>query len=274
VARRRKSNRALSRRTRAVLVGLGLIGTAFLVWLDQHGISLPGWGPSTPRQQTLATDMDRYHGQRFSVVKVVDGDTLHLGTPDLGGDSTKVRLLGIDAPEIGTNRSERMYFAEEATAFAKGMALNKEVRVYLDERAGSRDRYQRLLAYLELPDGRFLNEELLSEGYVYADRRFKHSYYQKYLQLEASARSQGKGLWRSVTPEQMPPWLQKRLGKQSSIGPGRSLQVVLPDLAVERPFADPQNLGGLLAVALRPGQRVGDGLLLQLVQRDAGQTGR
>ena len=218
--------------------------------------------------------MDRYHGQRFSVVKVVDGDTLHLGTPDLGGDSTKVRLLGIDAPEMGTNRSAKMYFAEEATAFAKRLALGKEVRVFLDERAGSRDRYQRLLAYIELPDGKFLNEELLSEGCAYADRRFKHGYYQKYLQLEAGARSLGKGLWKNITPEQMPPWLQKQLNKQSSIISGRNLQVVLPDFAVERSLADPQNLGGLLAIALRPGQRVGDGFLLQLVQRDTGQTRR
>ena len=102
-----------------------------------------------------------------------------------------------------------MYFAEESTAFARHLALDKAVSVYLDERAGSRDRYERLLAYLELPDGRFLNEELLSEGYAYADRRFRHSYYQKYLQLEAGARSGGRGLWKDVTAEQMPPWLQR-----------------------------------------------------------------
>jgi endonuclease YncB( thermonuclease family) len=263
VARRRRSNRALSRRARAVLVGLGLIATALLVWLDRHGISPPGPEPASSRQQTLATDMARYHGQSFEVVRVVDGDTLHLGTPDLGGDSTKVRLLGIDAPEMGTNRSERMYFSAEATAFARQMALGRKVRVYLDERAGSRDRYRRLLAYLELPDGKFLNEELLSEGCVYADRRFRHSYSQKYLQLEASARSLGKGLWKNVKPEQMPPWLQKRLNNPSSSDNHQSiLQVVLPDLAVERPLADPEDLGGLLAIALRPGQRVGDGLLL------------
>lgn len=209
MAHRRKSNRAISRRTRAVLVGIGLIGTALLVWLDRN-VTSPRWsGPSTSRSQTLATDMARYQGQRFLVVKVVDGDTLDIDAPDLGRDSTKVRLLGIDAPEMGTNRSERMYFAEEATALARRLALGKEVGVYLDERAGSRDRYQRLLAYIELPDGRFLNEELLSEGYAYADRRFRHSYYQKYLQLEAGARAVGQGLWKGVTPEQMPPWLQK-----------------------------------------------------------------
>jgi endonuclease YncB( thermonuclease family) len=243
-----------------------VIATALLVWLDRNGIPLPGSGPSTSRQQTLATDMERYHGQRFTVVKVVDGDTLHLDAADLGGESTKVRLLGIDAPEMGTNRSARMYYAEETTTFARRLALGKEMRVYLDERAGSRDRYQRLLAYIELPDGKFLNEELLSEGYAYADRRFKHSYYQKYLQLEAGAHSLGKGLWKNVKPEQMPPWRQKQFDKQATLGLSQDLQIVLSDLAVERALANPQDLGGLLAIALRPGQRVGDGLLLQLVQ--------
>jgi micrococcal nuclease len=209
LARRRTSKRALSRRKRAVLVSLSLIGTAFLIWFDRS-VASPRWsGPSASHGQAFATDSARYQGQKFRVVKVVDGDTLHLAAPDLGHDVTKVRLLGIDAPEMGTSTSEKMYFAEESTAFARRLALDKVVSVYLDERAGSRDRYERLLAYIELPDGEFLNEELLSEGYAYADRRFRHSSYQKYLQLETGARSGGRGLWKDVTPEQMPPWLQR-----------------------------------------------------------------
>jgi micrococcal nuclease len=155
-------------------------------------------------------DQARYQGRTFSVVKVVDGDTLHIAPPSMADDVTRVRLLGIDAPEMGTGKSGSMYFAEEATAFARRLALGKEVGVHLDERAKSRDRYGRLLAYIELQDGKFLNEELLSEGYAYADRRFRHSYYQKYLQLEAGARALGQGLWKAVTPEQMPPWLQRK----------------------------------------------------------------
>jgi len=209
LARRRKRNRALSRRNRAVLIGFSLIGTALLVWLDRN-VTTPRWsGPPASQHQSVATDLARYHDQKFLVVNVVDGDTLHLAAPDLGNDVTKVRLLGIDAPEMGPSKSERMYFADQSTAFARRMALDKVVGVYLDERAGSRDRYERLLAYIELPDGRFLNEELLSQGYAYADRRFRHSYYQKYLQLETAARSSGQGLWKQVTPAQMPPWLQK-----------------------------------------------------------------
>jgi micrococcal nuclease len=199
----------MSRRKRAVLVSFSLIGMAFLVWFDRSVTSPRGPGPSASHRPSFATDLARYHGQKSLVVRVVDGDTLHIAAPDLGHDVTKIRLLGIDAPEMGPGKGERMYFADQSTAFARRLALDKLVGIYLDERAGSRDRYERLLAYIELPDGRFLNEELLSAGYAYADRRFRHSYYQKYLQLEAGARSGGHGLWKEVTPEQMPPWLQK-----------------------------------------------------------------
>jgi micrococcal nuclease len=209
LARRRKRSYALSRRKRAALIGIGLIGMALLAWLDQDFIA-PHWSrSSSTRAQTFATDFTRYHGGTFPVVRVVDGDTLHLAIPDSSGMTTKVRLVGVDAPELGGGTRERMYFGAEAATFAERLAMGKRVTVHLDEQAGSRDRYGRLLAYLELPDGKFLNEQLLLEGYAYADVRFRHSYYQKYQQLEASARTLKEGLWAGVTPEQMPAWLQR-----------------------------------------------------------------
>lgn len=211
MARRRKTRRALSRRERAVLVGITLIGTALLILLDR-GFVAPRWSDFlTPEEQPLGTDMTRYHGRSFPVVRVVDGDTLYLGVPDSADDVTKVRLVGVDAPEMGGGGRERMYYAQEAAAFTKRLALDRQVTVYLDRQAGSRDRYGRLLAYIQLPDGRFLNEELLSQGFAYADLRFKHGYYQKYQQLEASARASREGLWAHVKPEQMPAWRQKRV---------------------------------------------------------------
>lgn len=213
MARRRKKKYALSRRSRAALVGICLIGTALLAWLDWNFIA-PQWsGLSSTRAQTFATDFTRYHGGTFPVVRVVDGDTLHLAVIDSSDMTTKVRLVGVDAPELGGDDRERMYFGAEARVFAEHLAMDKRVTVYLDEQAGSRDRYGRLLAYIELPDGKFLNEQLLLEGYAYADVRFRHSYYQKYRQLEASARALKEGLWAGVTPEQMPPWLRRLQSK-------------------------------------------------------------
>ncbi len=65
-----------------------------------------------------------------------------------------------------------------------------------------------MLAYLELDDGTVLNEALLTEGYAYAYLRFKHSYFHKYGELEASARALRKGLWAEVTRDDLPDWLQ------------------------------------------------------------------
>jgi len=205
----------MSRRNRAVLIGFTLIGTALVVLFDRGFVS-PRWSDLlTSRGQTLAADWARYHGRSFLVARVLDGDTLQLDIPDLGEAAAKVRLVGIDAPEMGGAERQRMYYAEEATAFARGVALGKHVTVYLDRQAGSRDRYRRLLAYVQLPDGRFLNEELLSRGFAYADLRFKHGYYQKYVQLESGSRALKEGLWAGVTPEQMPAWRQKRTTSES-----------------------------------------------------------
>lgn len=191
------------------MISVCLTLAALLIGLDR-GVT----GPRRSRlrssgRQTLSADLARYDHGTFAVVRVVDGDTLHLDFSDDGSRVTKVRLLGIDAPEMGDAQRKPMYFAEEATRFARDLALGKTVTVYLDQEAGSRDKYDRLLAYIALPDGRFLNEELLLGGYAYADLRFRHSYYYKYRQLEASARAIKAGLWAGVRPELMPPWRQR-----------------------------------------------------------------
>jgi micrococcal nuclease len=192
------------------VISFVLTVAALLIGLDR-GVTGRRWSrfPSS-REQTIAADLARYDHNAFRVTRVIDGDTVHLDAPDNGSRITKVRLLGIDAPEMGDAHRKPMYFAEEATKFARDLSLGKIVTVYLDEPAGSRDKYGRLLAYLQLPGGRFLNEELLQDGYAYADLRFRHSYYSKYKQLEAGARAVKAGLWAGITPDQMPAWRQER----------------------------------------------------------------
>ena len=131
-----------------------------------------------------------------------------MNTPDGNDDHTKVRLWGVDTPETKDRRTGVMYFGPEASEFSKKVTLGKEVRVFLDSKQ-SRDKYDRILAYIQLPDGQFLNELLLSEGYAYADVRFKHSFYQKYQQLQASAKRNKKGLWANVKFDELPKWLQR-----------------------------------------------------------------
>jgi len=102
------------------------------------------------------------------VTKVFDGDTLRLATGE------KVRLIGIDAPETEYSykdqrekrkRSPEYYQeARRATQFLKELVEGKRVRLEFD--LEKRDKYDRLLAYVYLPDGTFVNAEILKEGYA------------------------------------------------------------------------------------------------------------
>jgi micrococcal nuclease len=209
LAARHERGYAGSRRRRAVLIGLGLIGTALVVCLDR-GVVGPRWsGQSHPAASQSDDDVARYHGRSFAVARVIDGDTLELQVADGDAVVTKVRLLGVDAPESGHSQVGAMCFANEATAFVRQSAAGRPVTVYLDEGGDTRGRYGRLLAYIELPGGVFLNERLLEEGYAYADLRFDHGYFRKYQQLERGARAMRRGLWAEVSRGQLPAWLQR-----------------------------------------------------------------
>ncbi len=89
------------------------------------------------------------------ITRHVDGDTLWLSGID------RVRLIGLDTPEVFPVLE---CFGREAAAFLRRVApLGTRVRYRLGEEP--RDRYGRALAYVRLPDGRFLNRLLLLRGY-------------------------------------------------------------------------------------------------------------
>jgi micrococcal nuclease len=99
---------------------------------------------SSPAQQQAAA--------QCTVTRVVDGDTL------VCDDGVRVRLLLIDAPELsqgpfGDAAKERL---EELAGAGNVLAMEHDVEKL--------DRYGRTLAYLYLPDGRMVNEELLLSG--------------------------------------------------------------------------------------------------------------
>jgi len=199
----------MSRCKRNIMLLLCLPVLVFLVLFDNICIKHNWQSQSPDDKQTQAADGQKYHTGTFAVINIVDGDTLDIDAPDGRSEHTRIRLLGIDAPEK-TTESGAMYFAAEATEFVKKAAFGKEVEIYLDETSDTRGKYGRLLAYVKLPDGRFLNEILLSGGFAYADLRFHHSLYNKYKRLESRARTGNKGLWQNVTPDQYPEWLRER----------------------------------------------------------------
>lgn len=163
---------------------MGLVLLAALATLDRRG-----WFVHSADWQT-------YEGRQFTVVRVVDGDTLDVDAPDGERPRTRVRLWGINAPEmnVGKPQAGPQPWAVEATQQARELAEGKRVRLELQSHE-IRDRYGRLLAYVRLPDGSYLNERLVLAGLARVDRRFPHERMQRYVLLEQQARRQGVGLW-------------------------------------------------------------------------------
>lgn len=126
------------------------------------------------------------------VVKVVDGDTIHV---QLGAVREKVRYIGVDTPETKDPRRPVQCFGEQASQFNARLVGDERVRLHRD--VEERDRYGRLLAYVHrVRDGLFVNAELARLGYAqpltiapnvrYADR---------FAALAREARAARRGLW-------------------------------------------------------------------------------
>lgn len=197
----------MSRRRRRAVFVICFVLALGGVWLDrQHG---SGLREVLLQKNPEGPDADKYHLKSFKVVNVVDGDTLDIDIPDGKYDHTRIRLLGIDTPETKSPKYGSMYFGPQASQFAEKLTINKHATVIIDTTSPSRDRYRRLLGYLKLEDGEILNEELLRYGFAYADLRFKHSEFDKYVKLQDAAINSGIGLWKEAKKSDLPKWLQR-----------------------------------------------------------------
>jgi len=182
---------------------------AAAIWLDRSVIHKFVVANHQVKPVNDVNDWDKYNEKSFIVVKVVDGDTIDINIPDGNWPDTRIRLLGIDTPETEKSPTGAMYYGKEASEFTAKTVLAQEVSVIMDKLSKTRDKYNRLLCHIRLADGKILNEELIRQGFAYADTRFPHSYFEKYIKLEKTAQKQKKGLWKKVTPEQMPEWHRK-----------------------------------------------------------------
>ena len=127
------------------------------------------------------------NSQTLKCTKVIDGDTLLLSNGE------KVRLIGVDTPRTKHPQKPVQYFGKEAFAFTKKIVEGKEVRLEYDWQ--NRDKYGRLLAYVYLLDGTFLNAEIIKQGYGHAYTKFAFKYLEQFRQYERGARENKRGLW-------------------------------------------------------------------------------
>ncbi|MBI3616217.1 MAG: thermonuclease family protein [Candidatus Omnitrophica bacterium] len=122
------------------------------------------------------------------VQRAVDGDTVLLSMGE------RVRYIGVDTPELHHPRKPVQFYGREAMEFNRNLVEGKSVRLEFDvERY---DKYNRLLAYVYLPDGTFVNAELVRQGYarlMTIPPNVKHA--ELFRKLQAEAREAGRGLW-------------------------------------------------------------------------------
>lgn len=112
---------------------------------------------------------------------VVDGDTIIVSGQE------KVRLIGVDAPEIPHEDKPGEEGGEEARKFLKKLVEGRKVNLEYDwERL---DRYGRTLAYVYTEEGKLANEELIASGHAEAMRHFTYSKKERFLEVEKKAKN-------------------------------------------------------------------------------------
>jgi micrococcal nuclease len=143
-----------------------------------------------------------YNYSDVLVDRVVDGDTLVIESGE------RVRLIGIDTPEM--HESKKLYrdaqrthqdastikrLGERSYEFTKNLVEGKRVSLEFD--VEKYDRYKRLLAYVYLKDGTFVNARIVQEGYASLMTYPPNvKYADSFVKLYQEARENRRGLWK------------------------------------------------------------------------------
>jgi len=126
---------------------------------------------------------------------VIDGDTVVID------DGQKIRYIGINAPELASDDHKAEPYGEASKQFNVRLVDRKNVRLEFDK--DRFDQYRRLLAYVFLKNGTFVNSEVLLNGYAYLLRHppnLKHD--SILLQAQRSAMAAKRGIWQNWNENQ------------------------------------------------------------------------
>jgi endonuclease YncB( thermonuclease family) len=156
----------------------------------------------TPRPTNTPTPQPTLTPVRagVQVVEVVDGDTIRV---EIGGAIYPLRYIGIDCPETVHPSQPVGWMGPEASEANRQLVEGQTV--YLEKDVSETDKYGRLLRYVFLADGTFVNAELVRLGYAQVSTYPPDVRYQDlFLQMQQEAREAGRGLW-GPTPTPRPP---------------------------------------------------------------------
>jgi micrococcal nuclease len=183
----------MDKKTARLIAGV-VAAAATFIWgyLHKQQITAP-WGT----QQQFYKE-----GEFYKVTYVFDGDTIEIE----GGQ--RVRLIGIDTPECypnekaardsmhsGVDVAKIVAMGEKAKQFSQKLLQDKRVRLEFD--LEKKDKYDRLLAYIYLEDGTFVNAQIVQEGFANLMTIPPNiKYVELFNNLYKQARANKKGLWK------------------------------------------------------------------------------
>jgi micrococcal nuclease len=143
---------------------------------------------AVPQTSSFSTRVTR--SDSVLVRSVVDGDTIDVATVG------RVRLLGIDAPEIGRGFDTSAPFGREARDRLTQLVLHRWVR--LEQEGATLDVYSRHLAYVLTEDGQFVNATLVREGLARVSARVPLTRLPELQRAEGEAQAFRRGMWGSA----------------------------------------------------------------------------
>lgn len=134
------------------------------------------------------------------VVDVHDGDSLRVQCDD--GEVLKVRIYGVDCPELGQP------YGDDARELTSQLVLGQRVEVVP---TGQRPSYGREVALISIPGRGILQEKLVTDGLAWVDGRYcKSDICAEWRVHQKDACADGRGLWGDPAP--VPPWTWRHRG--------------------------------------------------------------
>lgn len=133
----------------------------------------------------------------YRVVSISDGDTIQV---DMNGKVETIRFVGVDTPETHDPRKVVQCFGKAASDYTRQLIGNNPVRLEADPLSTNRDRYNRLLRYVYLPDGRLVQAEIIKNGYGFAYTSFPFSKSEEFKRYQEEAMRDKRGLWGTCSP--------------------------------------------------------------------------
>lgn len=187
------------------IIGLAILVLLFLALSQQdYGTKHPQPKPSVektePAEHTEAVKAILEARQRtYTLGRIIDGDTFI--AVDYAGNELKIRMAGIDAPEVN------QVFGKESAEY-----LTVLLHDHFKLRLFDKDRYDRQIATVLVND-RDINQDMVANGYAWAyDYRIGPNYQED----QDEARAERRGLWNEKST--LPPQYFRKINGHSEFG--------------------------------------------------------